>query len=179
MLSIIGEASISSLSSPTYETSLAISILDETVKEMCQNSWVFNTEVDVTMASNGTNVVVPAHYIQVIDSNEEYVIRDNSGTPILYSMKNKTSALPTAIVATKVVYLLTFLDLPEPAKRYCTIRAGRIYADRLVGSRDIRMFTDKDEMEAKAKLGRYEHGTDAINMLSGSKAVANVLNRNI
>lgn len=114
--------------------------------------------------NNGANP-----YIQVRNqsSGEDYVIRGG----YLYSMKNRSSVFTDTVTAT-VVYLLDFLELPEAAKRYCVIRAARTFADRMVGSKDIRAFSERDEMEAKAKLADYEFGVDKINMLGGSSTVA-------
>lgn len=180
LLGVIGEATTNTLAGTLpFEVSLAVQILDETVREICQDSYVFNTEVDITMTPNvSDNISVPAHYIQVRSVSEEYVIRYNSGSPILYSMREKTSTF-TADITVEIVYLLDFEDLPEAAKRYASIRAARVYADRLVGSKDIRAFTALDEQQAKAKLGNYEHAVDKINMLSDNTGVSSALNRRI
>jgi len=88
-------------------------------------------------------------------------------------MKDKTDTFTAADTITITgVFLLDFLDLPEAAKRYCVIRAARTFADRLVGSKDIRAFSERDELEAKAKLTDYEFGVDKINMLGDSSTVA-------
>ena len=159
-----------------YEVNLAENILDETIAEMCQDSYVFNTEVDVTLSPDvSNNINVPATYIQIRDTTQEYVIRDSG---LLYSMQAKSNEF-TADITVEVVYLLEFEDLPEAAKRYCTIRAARIYADRMVGSKDIRAFTERDEIEAKAKLFNYEAGVDRLNMLTDSAAVSYIHNRRI
>ena len=42
----------------------------------------------------------------------------------------------------------------------------------MVGSKDIRAFSERDELEAKAKLNDYEFGVDRINMLGDSSTVA-------
>ena len=178
MLSVIGEATTNSISgSLPYEVSLAVSILDEVVRELSQDSYVFNTEVDVSLTPNiSNNIVIPSNYAQVRSVSEEYVIRDNSGSPILYSMRDKSSTFLNSITV-EVVYLLDFEDLPEAAKRYSLIRASRVYADRLVGSQDIRAFSSQDELEAKAKLGNYSHGIDKTNMLNDSYSVSRILGR--
>ena len=107
-------------------------------------------------------------------SGEDYVIRSGK----VYSMKDKTDTFTVGDTITITgVYLLDFLDLPEAAKRYCVIRAARTYADRMVGSKDIRAFSERDELEAKAKLTDYEFGIDRINMLNDSTSVSNSLIR--
>jgi len=91
-------------------------------------------------------------------------------------MKDRTDIFSGSIEAT-IVYLLDFLKLPETAKRYCIIRAARVFADRLVGSKDIRSFSERDEMEARAKLADYEYGVDNINMLRDNPDTWSVVDR--
>jgi hypothetical protein len=177
MLQTIGESSVTSITSGTlpYEVAAAVTMLEEVVREVCMDSYVFNTEEDrVLTADGGTgkiSAITPQHYVQIRNqgSGEDYVIRSG----FVYSMLNKTNvfALGSTITITGV-YLLDFLDLPEAAKRFCVIRAARTYADRMVGSKDIRAFSERDELEAKAKLNDYEFGIDRINMLGDSSTVA-------
>ena len=180
MLQTIGESSTNTITgSVPYEVSLAEDILDEIVRALCQDSYVFNTEEDVSLSPDvSNNISVHSNYVQVRAADEEYVIRDNGGSPILYSMRDKSSTFQNDITV-EVVYLLDFEDLPEAAKRYCTIRAARIYADRLVGSQDIRVFSAQDEVEARAKLNSFVHAIGKVNMLNDSSSVRNVLNRQI
>jgi len=180
-LNVIGEASINALTGTLpFEVTLARSIIDETTRELCQDDYIFNKEENVTLTPNvSDNIAIPANYIQIIanTTDTEFTIRYNGGSPILYSMTDKTSTF-TSDITVDIVYLLDFEDLPEAAKRYVNIRAARVYADRLVGSKDIRAFTAQDEMEAKAKLGNYQHGVGRHNMLQ-NPSVKSTLNRTL
>jgi len=175
MLQTIGESSVTTLSGTLpYEVSVAVTILKEVAREICMDSYVFNTEEDRVLTANGSgkySATSPEDYVQIRNqgSGEDYVIRSG----FVYSMKDKTDTFTAADTITITgVFLLDFLDLPEAAKRYCVIRAARTFADRLVGSKDIRAFSERDELEAKAKLTDYEFGVDKINMLGDSSTVA-------
>tara|TARA_R110000803_G_scaffold126121_1_gene193588 strand:- start:634 stop:1221 length:588 start_codon:yes stop_codon:yes gene_type:complete len=174
MLQTIGESAVTDLADPAYEVSAAVTVLDEVVRDVCLDSYVFNTEEDRVLTANGSGKYVatsPEPYVQIRNqgSGEDYVIRSG----FVYSMKDKTDTFTAGDTITITgVYLLEFLELPEAAKRYCVIRAARTFADRMVGSKDIRAFSERDEMEAKAKLADYEFGVDKINMLSDSSTVA-------
>lgn len=173
-LNVIGEASINTLTGTLpFEVTLARNIIDEASRELCQDSYIFNTEKDVVLTSDGTNVAVPAHYIIVKHASINYIIRGAQ----LYNMDDGTLVIPANVTA-DVTYLLDFEDLPEAAKRYVNIKAARVYADRLVGSKDIRAFTERDEMQAKAQLTHYQEGTGDFNMLTHPDVVA-MLNRRI
>ena len=174
MLQTIGESAVTDLADPAYEVSAAVTVLDEVVRDVCLDSYVFNTEEDRVLTANGSGKYVatsPEPYVQIRNqgSGEDYVIRSG----FVYSMKDKTDTFTAGDTITITgVYLLEFLELPEAAKRYCVIRAARTFADRMVGSKDIRAFSERDEMEAKAKLADYEFGVDKINMLGDSSTVA-------
>lgn len=182
MLQTIGESSVTSITSGTlpYEVSAAVTILEEVAREVCMDSYVFNTEEDRVLTAHAStgkiSAITPQNYVQIRNqgSGEDYVIRSG----FVYSMLQKTDVFTVSSTITITgVYLLDFLDLPEAAKRYCVIRAARTYADRLVGSKDIRAFSERDELEAKAKLNDYEFGIDKINMLRDSFSVSNTLIR--
>ena len=177
LLTVIGEAETNTITGTVpYEVNLAENILDETIAELCQDSYVFNTEADITLSPDvSNNINIPSHYIQIRDVSQEYVIRDGG---LLYSMQAKSNEF-SGDITVEVVYLLAFEDLPEAAKRYVTIRAARIYSDRMVGSKDIRAFTERDEIEAKAKLFNYEAGVDRLNMITDSSSVNYIWNRRI
>ena len=186
MLSVIGESSTNTLTGTVpFEVSLAEDILDEVIKELCQDSYVFNTELDITVIPDVSNhLIAQSHWVRVqaADSEtDEYVLREitpGSGSYLLYSMTDKTNEF-TVSVSVNIVYLLEFANLPEAAKRYCTIRAARVYADRLVGSKDIRAFSQVDELEARAKLLNYEVGVDKLNVLRDNSHARNLINRRI
>ncbi len=174
MLQTIGESAVTDLDDPAYEVAAAVTVLDEVVRDVCLDSYVFNTEEDRVLTANGSGKYVatsPEPYVQIRNqgSGEDYVIRSG----FVYSMKDKTDTFTAGDTITITgVYLLEFLELPEAAKRVSVIRAARTFADRMVGSKDIRAFSERDEMEAKAKLADYEFGVDKINMLGDSSTVA-------
>ena len=183
ILQVAGESQVASGTDLTsaslpYEVQAAYDILTETAREMCLTSYVFNTEGDVTLTPNGDNKIDVDDgsnpYVQVRNQSTKEVYVTRNG--FLYSMKDRTSTFTSSIEAT-IVYLLNFLDLPETAKRYCIVRAARIFADRLVGSKDIRAFTERDEMEARAQLADYQYGVDNINMLRDNQDTWSIVDR--
>lgn len=185
ILTTIGESQTNTITGTLpWETDLAVSILDETVRELCLNKWVFNFEKEISIIPDGSNrLLVASNYIQVepadtADKNE-YVMRPisaGSSTFMIYDITNKTSTF-TSAKSFDITYLLDFEELPEAAKRYVTIRAARVYADRLMASGEVRAFTERDEVEAKAKLEEYSYGVDKNNMLLDSPDTYNFLNR--
>ena len=180
MLMTIGEATVTAIDSDdSYEVNQAQDILYEVVREICQDSYHFNTEYDVSLTSSlvgsDVKIAVTPDIVQFVpnDPQGQYVIRNG----YLYDLERGTDVLTVDSVKGTKVYLLNFEDLPEAVKRYALVRAARIYADRLVGSQSIRAFTLQDEIEAKAKLMQYETNTDRLNMITDSYSVAKAVIR--
>ena len=69
----------------------------------------------------------------------------------------------TEIKCNLIIYL-NFKDLPEPARRYISIRAARIFHDRVVGSGELHRFYQEDELQAWSTLIEYEGDTADYNI---------------
>ena len=82
----------------------------------------------------------------------------------------------TDVVYADIVYYQDFVELPDVAKRYITVRAARIFSDRMLNSETIHKMTSRDEELALINLREYEGDTADFNMMD-SYSVARVLNR--
>ena len=58
-----------------------------------------------------------------------------------------------------IVYLLDFSKLPEPARRYITIRAARTFHDRTLGANTLHKFSSEDEARALSVMKQDEANT--------------------
>jgi len=52
--------------------------------------------------------------------------------------------------------LVPWDDLPEPARRYITLRSARILQDRQVGSKELTQIGIREEVVALAALREYD-----------------------
>jgi len=73
-----------------------------------------------------------------------------------------------------VVYFRTFDEIPEPARRYITIKAARIFVDRLVSDEGLRTYTQQDEIKARAILMETDLANGDHNVLRGDPSLTNV-----
>lgn len=157
MLSTIGEPPINSLTNQRVDSVVAQSILDETSREVLSYGWHFNTDEDVEMipdSSDGSIYIADTVVrVDMDPDNDQYdiVIRGNR----LYNRKTN-SYFFSAPIKTIKVSLMEFDDMPEVAKRYITIRAARVFQDRMVGSEKIHGFTTQDEIMALARMNEYD-----------------------
>tara|TARA_R100001440_G_scaffold35452_1_gene54484 strand:+ start:432 stop:1031 length:600 start_codon:yes stop_codon:yes gene_type:complete len=155
MLGYIGEAPVNSINNtdelPVSATN-AVTILEETSKEVQSEGWHFNTETDISLIGNAATgtIVLDENILQVDHEGTEDVDLVQRGRS-LFDRKNNTNIFTDEIKVTIVRYL-AWDDLPEQARRYITLRASRTLQARLVGSRDLEALIIRDEFAAKANL---------------------------
>jgi hypothetical protein len=158
MLSVVGEPPVNSLSAQRADSLIAQSILDEVTREVLSYGWQFNTENDVLMTpETSTGYIYIGDSIVRVDMDPMYlnydiVVRGNR----LFNRKTNTYVFSEVIKVIQII-LMDFDDLPEVAKRYTTIRAARIYQDRVVGSERLHGFNAQDEIAALVKMSEYEN----------------------
>lgn len=164
MLSAIGEAPVNSLSSGLVEAEIAETILNTVDREVQSEGWHFNTEYKKSFAQD-TNGEIPlgndvlradAH----LDANSKDLVQRGLR---MYDRKNHTFAIKQAVTL-DVVVQLDFEDMPEVAKRYVTLKATRIFQDRVVGSNTLHDFQERDEQMALMQLKEFDARTDDNNI---------------
>tara|TARA_Y100000310_G_C20680339_1_gene815559 strand:- start:1392 stop:2039 length:648 start_codon:yes stop_codon:yes gene_type:complete len=150
------------------DASIAKDILSNTSRAVQSRGWIFNTDLDVEMSPDNTKrIKIPSNVIRVDTttrlrtSTEDIVERAG----YLYDRKNNTDNF---VVGTKIkvnrIVLLKFEELPEPARRYISIRSARIFHDRVVGSGELHRFFQEDELQAWGTLIEYEGDVSDYNI---------------
>ncbi len=164
MLSAIGEAPVSSLSSGLVEAEVAETILNTVNKEVQSMGWNFNTELNKPYAQDTNGEIALGSDILRADAT----LKANSKDLVQRGSKMYDKAKHTfnigATVNLDVVVELTFDDLPEVAKRYITLRATRIFQDRVVGSNTLHDFELRDEQMALMQLKEFDTETEDHNI---------------
>jgi len=158
LLETIGLSPINTLTGKkTADIIRAESVLNEVNREVQTMGWFFNRESKFTLARDRKNEIpVPGNVVRIDYDRSSFkdiepVIR---GTR-LYDKKNHTYKFDES-VELSVVIALPFEELPEAARRYITIRAARMYGDRMVGSESLNAFTRNDENRAWISLREWE-----------------------
>ena len=175
LLSVIGEAPVSSLADTEGNTisdaALASRTLREVDRDVQAEGWQFNTDVAVTLQKDGGdnfplegNVLrasfSPARYAQ-----SQFVVRGNR----VYDRQHRTYQIDmNTLVVDQMVTQLEWDDLPHAAQQYITIRAARIYSDRFINSNVIYTYTSQDEQYARQQLIRAEESSLSNNLLWGN-----------
>ena len=176
MLAAIGEAPINSLTGTLpVDARLAQSTLTEVNKEVQSEGWSFNTEIDVTLTRDGSNHVALSIDVLRVDPNIHHhtdIDAIQRGLKLYDRLNNKYDFAKDLICT--VVYFRTFEEIPEPARRYITIKAARIFVDRLVSDDGLRTYTQQDETRARAILMETDLSNADHNLLRGDPSLTSV-----
>ena len=173
MLAAIGEAPVNSLTGTLpVDVKLAQSTLTEVNKEVQSEGWSFNTEIDVTLTRDGSNhVSLGTDVIRVDPNTHDHTDIDAIQRGLkLYDRLNNKYEFTKDLICT-VVYFRTFEEIPEPARRYITIKAARIFVDRLVSDDGLRTYTQQDEIRARAILMETDLSNADHNLLRGDPSL--------
>ena len=150
MLIGVGEAPVNTLNSGLQEAEIAAITLTTVSREVQSSGWTFNTDLKITLVRNtANNIVVPLNTLQVdtLGLKRRYdtdvVLRSGK----LYD-RTTNSFVFTADIEVDIVLLFDFEELPEVARRYISLRAGRKFQENTIGSSEMTQLQYKDEQNA-------------------------------
>jgi|LWDU01.1.fsa_nt_gi hypothetical protein len=152
MLSCVGEAPVNRLKTGYIESDIAENILDSVSRDTQSGGWNFNTEDNWELTPDlNKNLILPLNTLKVdgVTQDQQYnwVMRGNK----LYN-KITQSYLAEAPVKVTLIMLLDFEVLPEAARRYITLKSGRLMQDRTMGLGNLHEFNLYDEQMALIEL---------------------------
>ena len=165
MLSAVGEPPINFLDGQkNADAAIARNILTEISRDVQMQGWHFNTQINVTLTPGSDTFITLSDNVVRADieywtsggasDNRDITQRGNR----LFNKTDNTYAFTKDVKAT-VVYLLDWDELPEPARRFVTVKAARVFQDRMVGSQAHHAFSQEDEVRARAALKEFETDT--------------------
>lgn len=158
MLSAIGEQPVNSLTGTNVgDVTTALTKLREVSRELQSNGWEFNTEIEYPLSRNEDNhIPLPTNLLKVLVMAGDYPQgKVTTRGARLYDTKNHTFVFESNLEG-MVVLLLEFTDLPEPARRYITIKAVRAFAASSQVGIDDPQYTASSEASALAALKKHE-----------------------
>mgnify|MGYP003126730774 FL=1 len=160
MLTSIGESPVNTItSSTTTDVSIAVQILDNVSREIQSVGWHFNTDVNYKLAKNTSNeIVLPSNCLRVDNTHQDADLDLVERNRKLWDRENHTYTI-TQDVKVNITWLLEFTEIPETARRYITVRAARIFQDRMLASETLHKFHQVDEIQALAALKEHEGDT--------------------
>lgn len=170
VLQMMGEAPVNSLNGQFGLAQQAQDMLNDISRKVQVDGWSFNTDYEremlpdavtqeVAVAPNVSRVVVDPYSYPSLD-----VVQRGSR---LYDRRSKTYEFTDAFNA-DVTYFLEWEELPEHARQYITIKAGRHLQEAILGSADLSKINITAEAEARALFMEEEGTVSQANMLRGN-----------
>ena len=156
MLSMKGDAPISQaiLDGFLPPDLQAADLLDNIDLAVQAQGWGFNVEQrELALEGDGT-ILCPTDTINVHKGEETETDPIKRGS-ILFDRKNRTTTF-TEPVNVLLTVRLDFDDLPEEARRYIFVRAGRSLVANWENAEILWQFSKADEVEARADLMKEE-----------------------
>lgn len=170
MLTSIGEQPIQNLDdlAGLTDASIARQILSNVSRAVQSRGWVFNTDLDKVMKPDQYGEILLNDTILRVDTTTRMRDPDNDiierGRRLYDRQKNTDKFDEGTEIKCNLIIYLNFIDLPEPARRYISIRSARIFHDRVVGSGELHRFYQEDELQAWSTLIEYEGDTADYNI---------------
>lgn len=171
LLESIGEAPVNTLESGLSEAHIARQTLTQASRKCQSRGWWFNTETVTLSPNTDKEIHLPANCLKVETGLEHIVYRGSR----LYDRADNTYKFEGQVRA-QLVIGLSFDELPEVARHYIAVRAGRIFQDRTVGSTSLHGFQREDEQMAWHELHETELENGNYNIFDNAD-IARSLNR--
>ncbi|AHI30274.1 hypothetical protein AU14_17520 [Marinobacter similis] len=169
MLAAIGEAPVNSVGTGLSESRLAQLQLERTSREVQSVGWYFNTESYKLSLNNKSECQLPRNTLKVDTQDTNFVQRGG----VLYNRRSQTTKFTSAQTVTLVLGL-EWLNLPETAKRYIVIKAGRKFQADFIGSPTLNQFHAQDEAQALYDLKQEELEAGNYNLFNNPEVAADL-----
>ncbi|MGI0120237.1 hypothetical protein [Zooshikella sp. RANM57] len=148
MLLSIGESPVTTLDSGLLEAKTALQILDRESTRIQSIGYPFNTEENFPLIRDIEGIIyLPENTLRVESkaiANGEIKVRGNR----LYNAKER-SFLFSSTINVDLILKLLFDELPESGRTYITLKAARIFQDRLIGDGNVHGYQQNDEEMAR------------------------------
>lgn len=170
VLQMMGEAPINSLAGQYGLAQQAEEMLKDVSRKIQSDGWSFNTDYErellpdsitkeIVVGTNVSRVVVDPYNYPSLD-----VVQRGSK---LYDRRAKSYQFTQSFKA-DVTYMLEWEELPEHARQYIAVKAGRHLQESVLGSGDLTRINLTVEAEARALFLEEETYVSQNNYLRGN-----------
>lgn len=170
VLQMMGEAPINSLNGQYGLALQAQDSLNDVSRRLQSEGWSFNTDREKLLQRNAsTNEIAVGPNISrvVIDAYRYPALDVVQRGGKLYDRYNNTYVFDEDLYVDATI-ILEWEELPEHARQYITIKAGRQLQEAILGSVDLTKINLTAEMEAKALFLDEETVVNDHSMLRGN-----------
>lgn len=180
MLATIGEAPINSLEDTALvDVSVAKGALDEVTRAILVDGWAFNTDEEYPLYPEGFApfaITVPPNAMVCLPS-AEYAHITVRGNRLYDTKRHSYDFQGHPAVPCKIVWRMSFEDLPEVTRQYIAVRAARLFQARTTASDILHQFTNADEQTARWTHQRNNVRVRRRNFLTDSGTPLSIIAR--
>jgi hypothetical protein len=170
VLQMMGEAPVNSLQGQFGLAQQADDMLKDVSRKVQTDGWSFNTDYERDMVPDSLTkevVVGPSISRVVVDIYNYPSLDVVQRGDRLYDRRANSYQFDQAFKA-DVTYMLDWEELPEHARQYITIKAGRHLQEAILGSADLSKINITAEAEARALFLEEETYVSQNSMLRGN-----------
>lgn len=173
----IGQAPVSTITGDLgVDTQMALTFVRKVNRELQSQGWFWNTEINFKLTpSTSGDLILTSNTLSVKSTGRDQYRNVVQRGQRLYDRDNATYRFAKPIFVELVVGL-PFEELPETARRYTSLRAARMFQNRIEGQTDND--DSQDEMMALAALRAEQLRVENLNVLTDSWSMQSTLNRN-
>ncbi|MCX4024752.1 hypothetical protein [Spartinivicinus marinus] len=165
MLQSIGESPVTSLGSGFLEAATALDLLDKQNEKIQAIGYPFNTEKNFRLARDIDGIIhLPDNTLKVCGPLIDNGYVKQRGRK-LYNSKEQSFTFSASVVV-NLVLKIPFDELTVTTRNYITLKAARIFQDRIIGANDLHGYQKQDEEEAR-RLFLDEVDTEKYNIFHG------------
>lgn len=169
VLQMMGEAPVNSLTGLLGLAQQAQDTVLDVSRKVQAEGWSFNTDLERTLARDSLTLEIAVGTSVSRIEIDPYRYPDLDAVQRgsrLYDRKNQTYQFDADVIA-NVTYILDWEELPEHARQYITIKAGRQLQEAIVGSSDLSRINLTAEAEARSLFLEEETRLSDHSMLRG------------
>lgn len=153
MLGAISEDAVSSIEEDQPDAQLALRLLRQENKSVQAEGWYWNTSDNFKLLPSGGEFVLPAGTMKVDTTGTSSNVDVSPRQGKLYDRANSTFQIAATELYVAITVLLPYEDMPQCARDYVRIRAGRKFIQRTMGGTAVREgYEQRDEAQARATL---------------------------
>nr|WP_316628334.1 hypothetical protein [uncultured Brevundimonas sp.] len=174
------QAPVNAFTANNSDQNIARQELAKVVREVCAYGFKFNTDEGHTLLPeiDGT-IAIPAGAMSVdpMDPRQDLTPRQHPTNGMcLWDAANLSWSISEPVIC-RIRWSFTFDALPELARGYAVIAAGRKFQARFVGAPELDRFAAEDQQRAWLALQREQAATADINVFRASDEIARKVNR--
>lgn len=146
------------------DAAIANSIIDEVSRETQLAGFTWNQETMWITPDGSGYIQLPANTLKADVTGESYQLDVVQRGLKMYDRENNTYVF-TDRIRLALTLGLDFDEISEAARRFVTIRAARLFQERMFGSIEISQFNADDESIARVHLAHEETEAGDYNMI--------------